>query len=187
MEIVPMKPSDASAPKSRLSARRIALLATTIAGLGAAVVVAGPDVNLSAVYPIAHAQNLSEQAQKLPPPQGFADIVAKVKPAVISVRVKIDGDKTASVSGNDQVPPDLRDFFRRFGMPGMPGAPDDSPHGHGRGGVVLGQGSGFFISSDGYAVTNNHVVENAETVEIAASAGKPHRAAGVGGDRPTAL
>src|SRR3974377_534937 len=157
MEIVPMKPSDASAPKSRLSARRIALLATTIAGLGAVAVVTGPDVNLSAVYPSAHAQNLSEQAQKLPAPEGFADSVAKVKPAVISGRVKIDGEKTASVSGNDndQVPPDLRDFFRRFGMPGMPGAPDGSPRGHGHGGVVLGQGSGFFISSAGSASTNN--------------------------------
>ena len=182
-----MKPSDASAPKSRLSARRIALLATTIAGLGAAVVVAGPDVNLSAVYPSAHAQNLSEQAQKLPAPQGFADIVAKVKPAVISVRVKIDGDKTASVSGNDQVPPDLRDFFRRFGMPGMPGAPDDSPHGHGHGGVVLGQGSGFFISSDGYAVTNNHVVENAESVQITTDEGKNFTAKVIGTDPRTDL
>ena len=89
-----MKPSE-SASKGRLSARRIALLATTIAGLGAAAFVAGPDLNLSATYPTAHAQNLSEQAQKLPAPQGFADIVQKVKPAVISVRVKIEGEKTA--------------------------------------------------------------------------------------------
>src|SRR6185437_1720193 len=88
-------PSDNRAPKPRgvLSARRVALLATTIAGLGAAVFVAAPDFNLSASYPTAHAQNLTEQAHKLNAPVGFADIVAKVKPAVISVRVRIDGDK----------------------------------------------------------------------------------------------
>src|SRR4051794_11694060 len=194
MEIVPMKPSD-SAPKSRLSARRIALLATTIAGLGAAAVFAGPDVNLSAVYPTAHAQNLSEQAQKLPPPQGFAEIVAKGKPAVFSVRVKIEGNKTAGVSGNDQIPPDLRDFFRRFGMPGapgMPGGPGDEggPRGGrgGRGGgVVLGQGSGFFISPDGYAVTNNHVVDKAESVQITTDEGKNYDAKVIGTDPRTDL
>jgi serine protease Do len=187
MEIVPMKPSE-SASKGRLSARRIVLLATTIAGLGAAAFVATPDLN--AVYPTAHAQNLSEQAQKLPAPQGFADIVAKVKPAVISVRVKIEGDKTAGVSGRDQIPPDLRDFFRRFGMPGMP---DDMPGsrgrgpGGGRGGIVMGQGSGFFISPDGYAVTNNHVVENAESVEVATDNGKTYKAKVIGTDPRTDL
>jgi serine protease Do len=177
-----MQPSDPSAPKSRLSARRIALLATTIAGLGAATVFAGPDINLSAVYPTAHAQNLSEQAQKLPAPNGFADIVEKVKPAVISVRVKIDGDKTAGANGNDQIPPDLRDFFRRFGMPGMP---DNMPRGRGHGNVVLGQGSGFFISPDGYAVTNNHVVENAESVQITTDEGKNFTAKVIGSDPRT--
>src|SRR5689334_2802434 len=150
-----MTPSDSSAPKKPgFSARRIGLLATTIAGLGAAAVVGVPNFDLHATYPMAFAQNLSEQAQKLPAPQGFADIVAKVKPAVISVRVKIDGDKTSGVAGNEQIPPDLRDFFRRFGMPGMPGGPGDEGgpggprggRGHG-GGMVMGQGSGFFISA----------------------------------------
>jgi serine protease Do len=186
-----MKPSDSSAPKKPgLSARRIALLATTIAGLGAAAVVGVPNLDLHATYPMAHAQNLSEQAQKLPAPQGFADIVAKVKPAVISVRVKIEGDKTAGLSGNDQVPPDLRDFFRRFGMPGMPGMPDEGPRGGrgGRGGgVVLGQGSGFFISPDGYAVTNNHVVDKAESVQVTTDDGKNYTAKVIGTDPRTDL
>ena len=45
-------------------------------------------------------------------------------------------------------------FFKRFGMPNTPGGKE----------VITGQGSGFFISRDGYAVTNNHVVQNAENV-----------------------
>jgi len=180
-----MQPSNSSAPKrGRLSARRFALLATTVAGLGAAAFVGTPNFNLSAVYPSAHAQNLSEQAQKLPAPVGFADIVAKVKPAVISVRVKIEGDKTAGLAGGDQIPPDLRDFFRRFGMPGLPG--EGMPRGRG-GGVVLGQGSGFFISSDGYAVTNNHVVENAESVQVTTDDGKNYTAKVIGTDPRTDL
>ena len=79
-----MKPSVIPAPgtlkKPRvLSARRFALLATTIASLGAALAVA-PGLNLFAGYPAALAQNLSEQAHKLQAPVGFADIVEKVKP-----------------------------------------------------------------------------------------------------------
>ena len=93
-------------PKKRrvLSARRVILLATTIAGLGAAAFVVGPDLNLSANYPAALAQNLTEQARKAPAPVGFADIVEKVKPAVISVRVKVDdaGSATTGLGDNKQ-------------------------------------------------------------------------------------
>jgi serine protease Do len=181
-----MTPSDNRSPKHRgiLSVRRAALLATTIAGLGAAAFVAAPDLNLSASYPIAHAQNLTEQAHKLNAPVGFADIVAKVKPAVISVRVRIDGDKTPEgTASNNQIPPGLRDFFRRFGMPDIPNMPNG---GHG-GGVIMGQGSGFFISADGYAVTNNHVVENADNVKVITDDGKTHTAKVIGTDPRTDL
>jgi len=58
-----------------LSLRRTVLLATTIAGLGAAAFVVAPDVSSFGNYPAAFAQNLSEQAHKLPAPVGFADIV----------------------------------------------------------------------------------------------------------------
>ena len=107
-----------------LSARRVILLATTIVGLGAAAFVIAPDINLSASYPAALAQNLTEQAHKLPAPTGFADIVAKVKPAVISVRVKVDGGSATTGTGDlENLPPGLREFFRRFGMPDMPNGP----------------------------------------------------------------
>jgi len=182
-----MHPSDTPAPKHRgvLSARRIALLATTIAGLGAAAFVAAPDLNLPASYPVAHAQNLTEQAHKINAPVGFADIVAKVKPAVISVRVRIEGDKnTNGAANNKEIPPGLRDFFRRFGMPDMPNMPKGEGHG---GGVIMGQGSGFFISADGYAVTNNHVVENADNVKVITDDGKTHTAKVIGTDPRTDL
>ena len=82
-------------PSRILSARRIGLLATTIAGLGAAACSSRQNLAPNAAFfaAPAHAQNLSQQAQQLPQhPVGFADIVAKVKPAVISVRVKMEID-----------------------------------------------------------------------------------------------
>ena len=182
-----MNPSVIPAPKSRvLSARRVILLATTIASLGAAALVVAPGLNLTGGYPAALAQNLSEQAHKLQAPVGFADIVEKVKPAVISVRVKVDGGAQTNGLANNEVPPGLREFFRRFGMPDMPNGPQGMPQGHGRN-VITGQGSGFFISGDGFAVTNNHVVDKAESVQVTADDGKTHTAKVIGTDPRTDL
>jgi len=170
---------------SLLRARRFILLATTVAGLGAAALVITPELNLSASYPAAVAQNLSEQARKLQAPVGFADIVEKVKPAVISVRVKVDGASQTNGLGTNDVPPGLREFFRRFGMPDVPNG-DGMPRGRGRN-VITGQGSGFFISADGYAVTNNHVVEKAESVQVTTDDGRTHKAKVIGTDPRTDL
>jgi serine protease Do len=169
-----------------LSVRRFGLLATTIAGLGAAAFFVAPGLAPHAAFFAnpAHAQNLSQEAQKLPQrPIGFADIVAKVKPAVISVRVKIDRPASSSLSNDENpFPPGspMDRFFRRFGMPN---------NGEGNSGrqVVTGQGSGFFISADGYAVTNNHVVQNAKTVQVTADDGKVYDAKVIGTDPRTDL
>jgi len=180
-----VSPAPESPSKRRvLSARRVALLATTIAGLGVAALVVAPNLNLSLSYPVALAQNLTEQAHKLPAPTGFADIVAKVKPAVISVRVKVDGGQTTGSGDLQDLPPGLREFFRRFGMPDLPNGPEGMPRGHN---VITGQGSGFFISADGYAVTNNHVVDKAESVQVTGDDGKTYKAKVIGTDPRTDL
>ena len=133
----------------------------------------------------AQAQNLTEKVQQLPQrPVGFADIVEKVKPAVISVRVKIDRPVASNSSSDDDLPfppgSPFEKFFRQFGMPGMP----SMPNGHE---IITGQGSGFFISSDGYAVTNNHVVQNAEKVQVTTDDGKSYSAKVIGTDPRTDL
>jgi len=159
---------------------RVALLATAIASVGAAAIVVAP--NWDSFGTTAHAQNLSEKAQQITQkPIGFADIVEKVKPAVISVRVKIDRP-AASHSDNEQeipFPPGspFERFFKRFGMPNAPSGPE----------VITGQGSGFFISADGYAVTNNHVVEHAESVKVTTDDGKGYTAKVIGTDPRTDL
>jgi len=170
----------------RFSPRRVALFASTILGLGFAAVVVVPGLNPSAGYSAAFAQNLSEQAHKLQAPVGFADIVEKVKPAVISVRVKVDGGAQTDGFANNEIPPGLREFFRRFGMPDMPGNPHGLSQGHGHN-VIMGQGSGFFITADGYAVTNNHVVDKAESVTVTTDDGKTHKAKVIGTDPRTDL
>jgi serine protease Do len=164
-----------------LSARRYALLATTIFGLSAGAYFVAPAVTLNT--PAALAQNLSQEARTVPAPVGFADIVEKVKPAVISVRVKADAGPQLSADRELPFPKGspMEQFFRRFGMPdGVPNAP------RGRN-QVSGQGSGFLISADGYAVTNNHVVENASTVEVAFDDGKTYSAKVIGTDPRTDL
>ena len=52
---------------------------------------------------------------------------------------------------------------------------------------ITGQGSGFFISADGYAVTNNHVVEKAENVKVTTDDGKTYNAKVIGTDPRTDL
>jgi len=125
-------------------------------------------------------------------PAGFADIVAKVKPAVISVRVKIDesakmtGMKESDESNANPLQPGapMEKFFQQFGFPGMPGMPNGMPQGKQ---VITGEGSGFFISSDGYAVTNNHVVDHAKTVQVTTDDGAVYKAKVIGTDPKTDL
>jgi serine protease Do len=168
---------------SGLSARRYVLLGTTILSLGIAGALVAPD----AVRNTALAQNVSQQAQNaqnLARPAGFADIVEKVKPAVISVRVKINSGPQLSSDDGGALPRGFERFFRRFGPDAMPDMPQFGPRGPRR---VGGQGSGFFISADGYAVTNNHVVDKAEEVDVVTDDGKTYTAKVIGTDPRTDL
>ena len=171
-----MSASAISAPKPRmLSARRIALL-VGVAGLGAGIFLAGSEfgsAGLGSLTTPAYAQTMQR-------PVGFADIVEKVKPAVISVRVKMDGGpKMMDFKGELPFPKGspMDRFFRQFGTPD-----DGNPGSSGGRNVITGQGSGFFISADGYAVTNNHVVDKAENVQVTTDDGKIHSAKVIGTD-----
>src|SRR5208337_734404 len=122
----------------------------------------------------------------------FADVVDRVKGAVVSVKVKIDGSKI-SYDGDGEAQPlpnlpkggPLERFFRQFGEPGLgerfSGQDRQQPR------TGMAQGSGFFISADGYVVTNNHVVEHAKEVTIVTADGKSIPARIVGTDPKTDL
>ncbi len=53
--------------------------------------------------------------------------------------------------------------------------------------IITGQGSGFFITADGFAVTNNHVVQNTENVQVTTDDGKTYSAKVIGTDSRTDL
>jgi serine protease Do len=158
----------------------------SVASLGAAVLFTGPgsyqSANLSALTSPAVA---AEAAQ----PASFADLVAKVKPAVVSVRVKFDGspgqvsmnERNSQNDGNGRSASPFDRFFRQFGPQNMPNAAPQQQR------PMVGEGSGFFISADGYIVTNNHVVNNAKSVQVTTDDGTIYTAKVIGTDPKTDL
>jgi serine protease Do len=119
-------------------------------------------------------------------PAGFADIVTKVKPAVIAVTVRLEN--RAGVEDNDksEAPSESNPFsegsplYRHFF-----GGSKQQPHPVQQ--IETALGSGFFVSSDGYAVTNDHVVQHGMSFMIATEDGTTYKARVVGADLRTDL
>jgi serine protease Do len=164
--------------RSLLSVRKIALMASVVAGLGFTANSLNHSFGDFGFFGVAHAHTAA-----VTQPASFADMVEHVKPSVISVKVTLK-EKAVEIDGRNDESSDspMERFFRRFG------GPDGIPQMPGRGGrqhEMMGQGSGFFISSDGYAVTNNHVVDGADKVEVTTDAGKTYTAKVIGADART--
>jgi serine protease Do len=169
-----------SSNTTRKAPKVLGLLAAGLLGATAMVAV-------TAVLPVtpATAQN-QLQAQAIDPTKGFGDLVERVMPAVVSVQVKF---ANASAEGEDAqgMMPGLpegpwSEFFKQFpqfreGMPGQRQRPEGG----------MGQGSGFIITADGYAVTNNHVVKDADEVTVTMNDGTELKAKVVGTDPRTDL
>jgi len=101
----------------------------------------------------------------------FADLVERVSPAVVSVLVE---KKVES----QQIPTELERFFEfRFGSPND----EDEPYSN-EPQTMEAQGSGFFIDADGHVVTNNHVIEDADEIQVRLASGETLKATLVGSD-----
>jgi serine protease Do len=194
---MPNKP--AKDPASTKISRRLplSLVSRNLVGASAVAlcVIAGAGANQLQAAPAVAPQ--SETATQLP---SFTALAERVLPSVVSVRVKADPRLVASQDGGagDERSPDgnkenpfsgtpLERFFAgpKGLMPPDPKGKDKK--GGSPGAPVLGQGSGFFISQDGYIVTNNHVVEGAMKVEVLTTDGRALPARIIGTDAGTDL
>lgn len=131
------------------------------------------------VQPVSPAAAAEVDAVGVPAPLGFAGIIARVKSAVVRVRVKMK--RFASSDESQQEFPSrspFDQFFRQFGIP-VPTTPVPQ--------TEIALGSGFFISGDGYIVTNNHVVAHGESFEVTTNDGKTYPAKVIGTDPLTDL
>ena len=170
----------------KLSARRI-LLGVSAAALIAGGIAFGVDARTTEPLFSPQATAGAQVVAGQPAVPGFSDLVAAVKPAVVSVRVTAHGD-AAKVAGfaDDENPFEgtpFEKFFKDFQSQNGRGRklpPQARP-------LIQGQGSGFFVSADGYIVTNNHVVDNAVEVEVVTDAGAVLKARVVGTDSKTDL
>lgn len=132
-----------------------------------------PALSAAAQENLKHAEGLSA---------AFRNVSDSLRPSVVSISVEAT---PRLARGQGSLPPELRrqlppwlgdDFFRQFeGQQGSPG-PRQS-----------GMGSGVVIREDGYLLTNNHVVEGADTVKVMFSDGRKLEAKIVGTDPATDL
>ena len=122
------------------------------------------------------------QARVLP---DFTDLVDQVGPSVVNIRTV---EKVTQGSGNPEMDEEMQEFFRRFfgqPMPGIPrqGRPNrPAPQDEER---PRGVGSGFILSSDGFVMTNAHVVDGASEVLVTLPDKREFKARIVGADKRT--
>src|SRR6185436_15284632 len=109
----------------------------------------------------------------------YADIVKMVAPSVVTIRVEGKADLSPA---QFQLPND--DFFRRFfGDPGD----REGPAPRQRAPRQRGLGSGVIVSTDGYILTNNHVVDGADDIRVEMTDGRTLVARLIGTDKPSDL
>jgi serine protease Do len=126
-------------------------------GVAAALLIGGSAFSI-ATGPVG-AQVAQNAPQAMPPrgaPVSFADLAARLQPAVVNIQTK----QRVPVRQGQADP--LAEFLRRFGQPGPGGPGGATPQGETPPTRESGSlGSGFFISADGYVVTNNHLIQGA--------------------------
>ena len=119
----------------------------------------------------------------------FTELVEQVGPSVVNIRtVERIAPRSGGFSGLDE---EMQEFFRRFGIPApnLPQIPKQPrpqrPQPPEGGNKASGVGSGFVLTSDGFIMTNAHVVEGAEEVLVTLSDKREFKARTIGVDQRT--
>jgi serine protease Do len=167
-----------------MSTNRKSRTVTAITALGA-VAITGAAAGVLSSKQLAASTVLTAPAKAVADstlPASFSEIIDRVGPAVVSIRVT--GRAPQGTAQMPEIPEPFKRFFGenfgfQFGNPG-PGTPRRAPR-------VQGMGSGFFIDADGHVVTNNHVIGDADRIEIMMKDGETHEATLVGRDPKTDL
>lgn len=119
-------------------------------------------------------ESLSKQLSK-----EFVQVGKTAIPAVVSITVKLSKKAAQYDNGDDQGDFSQEEFWRRFfGSPGVPQKQDRKPQ-------PVAHGSGFSVSEDGYILTNNHVVQDAESITVSFTDEKEYPAKLIGADPNT--
>ncbi len=120
-------------------------------------------------------------------PEGFADIVKPLIPAVVNISTTQKISKRSHSGRGVPLPfpegsplEEFNQFFERFGLP----SPNEKEKDSG-GSRPVSLGSGFIIDSSGYIVTNNHVIADADEITVTLSSGEKLKASVVGKDKKT--
>jgi serine protease Do len=114
----------------------------------------------------------------------FTDLVEQVGPSVVNIRTS-EKVKAASAGGVDE---QMLEFFKRFGIPIPPNMPrgpraDKAPTPQQEEIQPRGVGSGFILTSDGFVMTNAHVVEGADEVIVTLTDSREFKAKIIGSDK----
>ena len=139
------------------------------------------DNNEGKTYQIEHvnntpASNINYAGVAETAPIGFTTTAEKVMPAVVHIKSTVTSQMT---SRRPQSSPFGYDFFERFFGPQTP--QQRGPQ------AKVGTGSGVIIDGEGYIVTNNHVIENAEDIEVTLYDNRTYKATVIGTDPTTDL
>lgn len=112
----------------------------------------------------------------------FTDLVDQVGPSVVNIRTT---ERVSARSSSGPMDEEMLEFFRRFGLP-VPNLPrPQGPQSPQPQEQPRGVGSGFILSSDGYVMTNAHVVEGAEEVVVTLTDKREFKAKIIGADKRT--
>ena len=121
----------------------------------------------------------------------FTDLVEQVGPSVVNIRTSEKAK--AAAAGGGGVDEQMLEFFRRFGIPIPPNLTPNTPRGPRserspapqEEAQPRGVGSGFILTTDGFVMTNAHVVEGADEVIVTLTDNREYKARIIGADKRT--